>query len=150
MKKTRILWLSLLLVLALSACGTGKPIGDLLKGNTGVSGQQETENPGGNAGEFDLDVYKRQGQNPDAWPQSDKLKLIQSNIASVQAKLNAAKAEQQAKEQAAKEEKAACTCPSCGHENPEGVKFCQECGTKLGGSAKKHCTSCGEMCIRDR
>ena len=37
MKKTRILWLSLLLVLALSACGTGKPIGDLLKGNTGVS-----------------------------------------------------------------------------------------------------------------
>ncbi len=54
MKKTRILWLSLLLVLALSACGTGKPIGDLLKGNTGVSGQQETENPGGNAGEFDF------------------------------------------------------------------------------------------------
>ena len=77
------------------------------------------------------------------WPRSDKLKLIQSNIASVQAKLNAAKAEQQAKEQAEKEEKAACTCPSCGHENPEGVKFCQECGTKLGGSAKKHCTSCG-------
>ena len=72
-----------------------------------------------------------------------KLNSYWSNIASVQAKLNAAKAEQQAKEQAEKEEKAACTCPSCGHENPEGVKFCQECGTKLGGSAKKHCTSCG-------
>lgn len=82
-------------------------------------------------------------QNPGVWPQSDKLKLIQSNIASVQEKLNAVKAEQEAKEQAEKAEKAACTCPSCGHENPEGVKFCQECGTKLGAAAKSHCTSCG-------
>ena len=57
------------------------------------------------------------GQNPDAWPQSDKLKLIQSNIASVQAKLNAAKAEQQSEGTGRKkEEKAACTCPSCGLE----------------------------------
>ena len=54
MKKFLALLLSLSMVLALSACGTGKPIGDLLKGNTGVSGQQETENPGGNAGEFDF------------------------------------------------------------------------------------------------
>ena len=48
-----------------------------------------------------------------------------------------------AEQPSGQQQKAACTCPSCGHENPEGVKFCQECGTKLGGSAKKHCTSCG-------
>lgn len=82
-------------------------------------------------------------QNPGLWPQADKLKLLQSNIASAQAKLNDIKAEQEAKEQAEKAAKAASTCPSCGTENPEGVKFCQECGTKLGAAAKAHCTSCG-------
>ena len=114
------------------------PEGKLFAAQSELSGLQKQE--ADILAEIGRQAY---GQNPDAWPQSDKLKLIQSNIASVQAKLNAAKAEKQAKEQAEKEEKAACTCPSCGHENPEGVKFCQECGTKLGGSAKKHCTSCG-------
>lgn len=33
-------------------------------------------------------------------------------------------------------------CPSCGHINPAGAKFCQECGTKLGGAA--HCPNCGK------
>ena len=97
------------------------PEGKLFAAQSELSGLQKQE--ADILAEIGRQAY---GQNPDAWPQSDKLKLIQSNIASVQAKLNAA-----------------CTCPSCGHENPEGVKFCQECGTKLGGSAKKHCTSCG-------
>src|SRR5712692_977269 len=30
-------------------------------------------------------------------------------------------------------------CPSCGSENPEGVKFCHECG----GALKNRCPSCG-------
>jgi len=30
-------------------------------------------------------------------------------------------------------------CPSCGFENPEGLKFCNECGTVL----KRRCTQCG-------
>lgn len=33
-------------------------------------------------------------------------------------------------------------CPSCGHMNPAGAKFCQECGTKLGG--KIFCPNCGK------
>ncbi len=82
-------------------------------------------------------------QNPGAWAQSDKLRLLQSNITSAQAKLDAAKAEQDAKEQAEKAAVAACTCPACGHENPEGTKFCQECGAKLGAAGKPHCTACG-------
>jgi membrane protease subunit (stomatin/prohibitin family) len=31
-------------------------------------------------------------------------------------------------------------CPTCGTENPEGAKFCQNCGTALG---PKACTNCG-------
>src|SRR4030095_7089874 len=30
-------------------------------------------------------------------------------------------------------------CTSCGFENPEGLKFCTECGTAL----KRRCTQCG-------
>lgn len=33
-------------------------------------------------------------------------------------------------------------CPSCGHINPAGAKFCQECGAKLGGAT--HCPNCGK------
>ena len=32
-------------------------------------------------------------------------------------------------------------CPSCGYENPEGVKFCGECGTVLRVDAT--CPRCG-------
>lgn len=31
-------------------------------------------------------------------------------------------------------------CPQCNHENPEGVKFCGECGAKL----ERLCPSCGK------
>ena len=73
------------------------PEGKLFAAQSELSGLQKQE--ADILAEIGRQAY---GQNPDAWPQSDKLKLIQSNIASVQAKLNAAKAEQQAKEQAEK------------------------------------------------
>ena len=86
-------------------------------------------------------------QNPSAWPQGDKLRLVRSNLASVEEKLEVLKQEQEAAqrakeaEQKAKEaEESVGRCPSCGHRNTEGVKFCQECGTKLGAS---FCKSCG-------
>ena len=71
---------------------------------------------------------------------ADKLRLVQSNLASATRELDAQKAEQEAKEKAEQEAAAALRCPSCGHSNPEGTKFCQECGTKMGGSV---CVSCG-------
>lgn len=114
------------------------PEGKLLAAQSELSGLQKQEAE--ILTEIGRQAYE---QNPGLWPQSDKLKLLQSNIASAQAKLNDIKAEQEAKEQAEKAAKAASTCPSCGTENPEGVKFCQECGTKLGAAAKAHCTSCG-------
>lgn len=74
---------------------------------------------------------------------AERLRLVQSNLAAAQAKLSATKAEQEAKAAAEKEQMAARVCPSCGFENQEGMKFCQECGTKLGIKAKTFCTSCG-------
>jgi uncharacterized OB-fold protein len=64
-------------------------------------------------------------------------------MAAAQATLDAAKADQEAAEAAKKAQTDAVTCSSCGHVNPEGTKFCQECGGKLGASGKTFCTSCG-------
>ncbi len=83
-------------------------------------------------------------QNPNAYPeQKNRLQLIEANLSAAEAKLNAKQQEQKAAEQAKKDAEARTGCPSCGARNPEGVKFCQECGTKLG-AAKAFCTSCGQ------
>ncbi|MDR0843507.1 MAG: zinc ribbon domain-containing protein [Acidobacteriota bacterium] len=94
---------------------------------------------------------------PETYAQGDKLRLIQSNLADAEGKLNALKQEldeaKRAEEEARKAEEearrareaagAATRCQSCGNQNPEGTQFCQECGTKLGAPAKAFCTSCG-------
>jgi predicted RNA-binding Zn-ribbon protein involved in translation (DUF1610 family) len=88
-------------------------------------------------------------QNPEAWPQDAKLKLIQQNIAAAQGTLSEAKqateqaeAAKAAERQAQEAASARWLCPNCDEQNPEGVKFCQECGTPLA-AGPKHCTSCG-------
>ena len=84
-------------------------------------------------------------QNTSAYPQSDKLKLIQSNLVTAQAKLQETQQENQATEKAKETADNARRCPTCSHYNPEGVSFCQECGTKLGApTAKSFCTNCGQ------
>ncbi|MCL2503856.1 MAG: zinc ribbon domain-containing protein [Coriobacteriia bacterium] len=82
-------------------------------------------------------------QDPSAWPQNAKLRLIQQNITSAQADLGEAKAAQAAADAAKAAEDAKGRCPSCGHKNDEGIKFCQECGTPLVAAGPKHCTACG-------
>ena len=86
-------------------------------------------------------------RNPSMWPQADKLNLVRMNLNAAEGTLNALKdaqeAERLAKEQEDRAREAADSvgrCPGCGHRNPEGVKFCQECGAKLGAS---FCTGCG-------
>lgn len=72
-----------------------------------------------------------------------KLKLVQMNLASAEGKLNVMK--QQA-EEAERQEQArldALRCPSCGWDNPEGTKFCQECGSSLAANKPSFCGSCG-------
>ena len=79
-------------------------------------------------------------QNPQAWPQADKLGLVRTNMAQAEVVLEQLKKEQETAEQEKEAADAVGRCPSCGHSNPEGVKFCQECGSKLGAS---FCQNCG-------
>lgn len=83
-------------------------------------------------------------QNPDAFPeQKNKLQLIGANLSAAEAKMNAKQQEMKAAEQEKKAAEERSSCPSCGTRNPDGVKFCQECGAKLGPS-KAFCTGCGQ------
>ena len=77
---------------------------------------------------------------------ADKMRLTQANLAAAQQKLNAAKAEAEEKERLQKEALAGRTCSQCGHENPEGTKFCQECGSRLQAEepTSVFCPSCGK------
>jgi membrane protease subunit (stomatin/prohibitin family) len=79
-----------------------------------------------------------------AYPEeADKLKHIRSSIAEAQGSVTAMKAEQESAEAEKQQAESARTCPNCDTVNPEGVNFCQECGTKLGAPAKAVCPSCG-------
>lgn len=73
----------------------------------------------------------------------NQLKLVQSSLDTEQKKLDDIKAEKEKADQAQRTIEEDALCPSCGYRNPEGVKFCQECGTKLG--VKKFCPNCGEL-----
>lgn len=73
--------------------------------------------------------------------EAQKLGLIQSNLVTAQAKVDEIKKAEEEKARAEEEARAARTCKECGHENPEGTKFCQQCGTKMG--ARNLCPSCG-------
>ena len=96
------------------------------------------------------DLYARLGRAAEAQygldgfgELADQLRLVQSELAENQQKLNVAKAEAEAREQAAQQAAQSRTCPQCGWENPEGTKFCQECGTQMG--QPSFCPNCGQQ-----
>lgn len=60
-----------------------------------------------------------------------------------QAELKNAELAAEASKKKAEEVEAARTCPACGDVNPEGVNFCQQCGSKLGLPKSAKCPSCG-------
>jgi len=72
--------------------------------------------------------------------QEEELAGIREKMAGAEKKLTAAKQEKQQAEQEKEQEEAMHICPQCGCRNPDGVKFCQECGVKLGPAV---CKSCG-------
>ena len=71
-----------------------------------------------------------------------RMGLIRANLADAEGRLAAAQREKEARESADQAARAQHTCPKCGHENPQGTRFCQECGAKLG--EKNLCPSCGQ------
>lgn len=77
------------------------------------------------------------GQFPEL---ESRLSLVQENLSAAQARLQSVQAEKEAAEAATRAKEESQTCASCGNVNPEGVRFCQECGAKLGAS---ECSACG-------
>jgi len=114
------------------------PEGRLLAAQSDLADLQKQET------ELLLDIGRQAyDQNPSAWPQDAKLRLVCQNMASAQAALDQAQAEQKAADAAKAAEDAKGRCANCGNKNPEGVKFCQECGSPLAAAGPKHCTACG-------
>lgn len=76
-------------------------------------------------------------------PLCEDVKLLDAQLVRKSEELAAAQKVMKDKEEAAKQKRLERTCPACGEENPEGVKFCQNCGGKLGASIPGKCPSCG-------
>ena len=124
--------------LAKAAVPQDSPEGKLLAAQSELSDLQKQES------DILLEIVRQAYErDPSAWPQDAKLRLIGQNIATAKATLGEAKAAQEQADAAKAAEDAKGRCPSCGHKNTDGVKFCQECGSPLAAAAPKHCTSCG-------
>lgn len=80
---------------------------------------------------------------------ADKVRLLQSSLTTAEKALESAQQKKEEAEQAEREKAERETCPNCGAHNPEGTKFCLECGSKLGVLRKNICSSCGAKLADD-
>jgi hypothetical protein len=81
--------------------------------------------------------------NPSACPQDAKLRLIAQNMAAASAALGQASEAQREADAARAAQEAAATRAECGHKNPDDVRYCQDCGRKLGETQARMCAECG-------
>jgi hypothetical protein len=72
-----------------------------------------------------------------------ELQYTQKKLITVQEELTAAKNFKTEQEQKEQEDIKSRTCTNCETLNPEGLKFCQECGAKLNLVTKIKCQQCG-------
>lgn len=69
--------------------------------------------------------------------------VVDAQLKAKQGELKNAELAADAAKKKTEEAEAARTCPACGELNPEGVNFCQQCGSKLGLPKAAKCPSCG-------
>ena len=132
--------------------------GGLMKGLSGMMPKDDPDTKIFTAGsdlqdlkDQEKDLYAQIGKkafssvcnNPDFEDLVLDLKQVQRKLRQAEDNLRAIKEEKDQIDRQKKEELDARTCKDCGAENPEGTKFCQECGSKLGAAAKNICQGCG-------
>lgn len=77
--------------------------------------------------------------------QKQRISLITDDINSTKLYMESIKKEKEEAERRREEEAGNYVCSACGHENPEGTKFCQECGNRLQANTEPVCPSCGKV-----
>ncbi len=80
------------------------------------------------------------------YPQyASSIAAIKQDISNAQIQIDTLKREKEEAERMQAEEEDRFTCKSCGHINPEGTNFCQECGSRLQAQAEPVCPACGKV-----
>ena len=88
-------------------------------------------------------LYPTIAEQPEYSDLAAELKFTQKKLQTLKADFQVAQTMKSEQEQKEQEQLRRRTCPNCETLNPEGVKFCQECGAKLNLSSKIKCLECG-------
>jgi ribosomal protein L40E len=87
-------------------------------------------------------VYAKICEEPEYSEIVQELATIRRRLESAHSELQRVQDEKEEKERQEKEVLLSRTCSNCDTVNPEGPKFCQECGAKLGRAEKYECPKC--------
>lgn len=74
-----------------------------------------------------------------------KLDDVAENLEALRLRAAKLQEEKALREKEERERLARCTCVICRTVNPDGAKFCEECGAKVGELPREYCRSCGTM-----
>lgn len=88
-------------------------------------------------------VFHSISEKPEYSELVSELNYTKKKLESVKLELQSAQDAKVNQERIEQESLQSRTCPNCDTINPEGVKFCQECGSRLVSSDKLNCPGCG-------
>ena len=78
-------------------------------------------------------------------PEGSEYAPLADEIKNLNAKLDGLREEQSSMDREYQEKLVALTCFACDMVNPEGARFCEGCGAKLGEPPKEYCKACNTM-----